>query len=81
VQYAVNTGADEVTDVIAQWLRIGRESAEDEVAERIHTQLFQSVLVEVEAVWHSTAPSNAATKSDALEIAFEIVTPGVIDAG
>src|SRR5262249_27213448 len=81
VQYAVDTGADEVADVIAQRRRIGGERAEDEVAKGIHTQLLQSMLIEAEAVWHATAPSNAAAKGDALKIAFEIVTPGVIDAG
>src|SRR5690242_11093361 len=44
-------------------------------------QLFQAVLVETEALGHSALTRNAPAERDALEVTFEVVTPGVIDTG
>ena len=39
------------------------------------------MLVEVEALGHPATPRDAAAKGDALEISFEIVSPGMVDTG
>src|SRR5262252_594127 len=81
VQYPVDSRTDEIADVISQRRRLGRQGAEDQIAERVDAQLLQSVLIELEALRHAAAPGHPAARGDALEVAFEIVTPGVIDAG
>src|SRR5215472_16949687 len=44
-------------------------------------QLFEPVLFEAKARRHSALAGHTAAKRDAVEIAFEIVAPSVIDAG
>src|SRR3984893_14131619 len=79
VYYPVHPRADQIADVLPQRGYIGRQCPEDEIAELVDAELFQPVLIEVEAVGHPTAPGDTATKGDAVEVAFEIVAPGVID--
>ena len=77
----VNSRADQIADIIAQRRRIGRQCAEDEIPEAVDAQFLQPVLFEAEALRHPAFAGDAATKGDAVEVAFEIVAPSVIDAG
>src|SRR5207247_1928143 len=73
--------ADQIADIARQWRRLGRQGAEDEIAEGVDAQLLEAVLFEVEARWHAALTGNAAAEGHTVEIAFEIIAPGMIDAG
>ncbi len=77
----MNARADQIADVVAQWRRIGGQCAKDKIAKVVDTQFAQPVLVEAKTLRHSALPGDAAAKGDAVEVAFEIIAPGVIDAG
>src|SRR5208282_5952105 len=81
VQYPVNARADQIADVARQRRRLGGEGAEDEVAERIDAQFLQTVLLEAEARRHPALPGPPAAEGDTVEVACEIIAPGVVDAG
>jgi len=65
--------------VISQRRRIGGQRAKDEIAKSVDPQLPEPMNLDLKARRHPTAPGDAAAKGDALEIAFEVVTPGMID--
>ena len=73
--------ADQIADVVAERRRIGRQRAKDQIAEPVDAQLFEPVVFKAEACRHPALAGDAAAKGDAVEVAFEVVAPGVIDAG
>jgi hypothetical protein len=79
MHYPVNPRAYQIADVLPQRRRIGRQCTKDEIAELVDPELFQPVLIEVEPVGHPAAPDDTAAKGDALQVVFEVVTPGMID--
>ena len=81
VHDAVNARADQIADIVAEWRGVGRHRTENEVAELLDPELLQPVLLEAEARRHAALTGDAAPKGDAVEIAFEVVAPGVVDAG
>src|SRR5262249_11146698 len=80
MQDPVNARADLVSDVIRQWRRLGA-AFEYEVTELVDAQFLEAVLFEAETRRHAALAGDAAAKGDAIEVAFEIVTPGMVDAG
>src|SRR5215475_5887436 len=57
------------------------QRAEYEVTELVDAQFLEAVLFEAETRRHAALAGDAAAKGDAIEVALEIVTPGMVDAG
>ena len=58
-----------------------RERAEDEAAIDFDPQRFQAVLLRVEILRHAALATNAVAEGDTVQLAVQIVCPGVVDAG
>ena len=81
VQDPADPRADQIADIVGERRRLGRQRAEHQPGEMVGAQLSEAVVFEAETLGHAALAGDAAAERDALQIAFEVVAPRVIDAG
>lgn len=80
VQHATDPGGDFRSDIGLNVGRIVRQGAKHQAMQRGDTHLARPVVLHAEIGRHAALPVHPVAKGDGLQVAAQIVAPGVVDA-
>ena len=81
VQHALDAARDLLAEIFLDRRHVVGQAAEDEAAEHRDAKLSRPVVGAAEGLGHAALAVDAVLEGDRLEVAFQVVVPGVIDAG
>ena len=81
VQHALDPAGDLVAEIFLDRRHVLGRAAEHQAGEHRDAQLARAVVGAAERLRHAALAGDAVLEGDRVEVAFQVVVPGVIDAG